>query len=327
MIPFDKLYTWLFKSFNISSETELIQRLVDDGYQEIMIIKRSWIFALLMLWMPLVILILSAISIWIAYDSIDIVAIKYTLITGNILMSMILIISSITYIIHFQKVHSASPIVTDTAALMSNLEQWDRYFRSFFNWSITNQLILVVIIILEIVMIFAYWDKIGDHFWILTVDTFVILLEIFYLRLFRKRMMDLEMDYNIVVLGKIFFVNQSGVLSAVQTIESDKIKTVQSTFPNKIASFFNYGTIAILTEGDSQNMGTMNMYYVTDPDGVVSSIQSLLDEKKEGRKSIPQTKKVIETTEAKTEVQVSVDNKWSKRHSLDTREKIRDVLR
>lgn len=92
------------------------------------------------------------------------------------------------------------------------------------------------------------------------------------------------MDYNVVVLGKIFFVNQSGVLSTVQTIESDKIKTVQSSFPNKLASFFNYGTIAILTEGDSQTMGTMNMYYVTDPDGVVANIQLLLDDSKESRK-------------------------------------------
>lgn len=56
MIPFDKIYSWLFKSFNISGETELIERLVGDGYAEIMIIKRSWIFALFILWIPIVIL-------------------------------------------------------------------------------------------------------------------------------------------------------------------------------------------------------------------------------------------------------------------------------
>jgi len=94
-------------------------------------------------------------------------------------------------------------------------------------------------------------------------------------------MMDLEMDYNIVVPWKIFFVNQSGVLSSIQTIESDKIKTVRSMFPSKIASFFNYGTVDILTEGDTQAMiGTMSMYYVTDPDWVVTNIQSLLDKEK-----------------------------------------------
>jgi hypothetical protein len=80
MIPFDKIYSWLFKSFNISGETELIGRLMKDGYTHMMIIKRSWIFALFLLWIPIVILGLSGVSIWIAYDSIDIVAIKYTLI-------------------------------------------------------------------------------------------------------------------------------------------------------------------------------------------------------------------------------------------------------
>lgn len=59
-----------------------------------------------------------------------------------------------------------------------------------------------------------------------------------------------------------------------------KIKTVQSIFPSKIASFFNYGTINILTEGDSAMIGTMSMYYVTNPDKAVSLIQSLVDEVK-----------------------------------------------
>ena len=134
--------------------------------------------------------------------------------------------------------------------------------------------------------------------------------------------MDLEMDYNVVVPGKVFFVNQSGILSSVQTIESDKIKTVRSSFPSKIASFFNYGTVDVLTEGDTQAMmGTMSMYYVTNPDGVVANIQSLLDEKRAWN-----TLKASENQEAvnqwRTESVVE-----AKKHTLDTREKIRDVLR
>jgi hypothetical protein len=121
MIPFDKIYTWLFKSFNISGETELIERLMKDGYTHMMIIKRSWIFALFLLWIPIVILTLSGVSIWIAYDSIDIVAIKYTLIGGNILMSLILVVSSITYIRHFRRVHGEPVIETDPKKLVEDL--------------------------------------------------------------------------------------------------------------------------------------------------------------------------------------------------------------
>ncbi len=324
MIPFDKIYSWLFKSFNISGETELIERLVRDGFTQIMIIKRSWIFALLMLWIPLVILWLSGVSMWIAYDSIDIPAIKYTLITGNILMSVILIVSSILYISHFRHVHNEPTIETDTTRLTGSLSQGDNYFRSFFNWSITNQFILVLIIIAEIVLLLLYGKKVWEHFWVLATDTFVIIVEIYFLRYFRKRMMDLEMDYNVVVPGKIFFVNQSGVLSAVQTIESDKIKTVQSSFPSKIASFFNYGTINVLTEWDTQAMmGTMSMYYVTNPDGVVANIQTLLDAGKQEAKQPPVT--VVVEKQVPAEL-TKTSTTHTPRHTLDTREKIRAVI-
>ena len=62
-------------------------------------------------------------------------------------------------------------------------------------------------------------------------------------------MMDLEMDYNIVVPGKIIFVNQSGMLSSSQAVEGEKVKTVTAKYPSFISSFFQYGTIEIMTEG------------------------------------------------------------------------------
>lgn len=328
MIPFDRIYSWLFKSFNISWETELIDRLIADWHTEVMIIKRSWIFALLMLWIPIVILWLSWLSIWIAYDSIDIDVIKYTLIVGNILMSLILVVSSLSYISHFRAIHSEARIETDTKRLSESLSQGDDYFRSFFNWSITNQFILAGIIIAEIVLLLLYGKQVGEHFWILATDTLVIILEITFLRYFRKRMMDLEMDYNVVVAGKIFFVNQSGILSTIQTIEGDKIKTVQSSFPSKVASFFNYGTVNVLTEWDTQAMmGTMSMYYVTNPDGVVAQIQSLVDERPHKADTTPIVVPLAPTTQLPQIPTRPIGKKESQRHSLDTREKIRDVLR
>lgn len=149
-----------------------------------------------------------------------------------------------------------------------------------------------------------------------------MIMEMVFLKMYRKRMMDLEMDYNVVVPGKIFFVNQSGVLSSVQSLESDKIKTVRSAFPSKIASFFNYGNVEILTEWDNQAMmGTMSMYYVTDPDGIVTDIQSLLKEwKDEG--NAPTT--IIENQTVVTSDDGDIS---SREHTVDTREKVRDVLR
>lgn len=320
MIPFHIIYSWLFKSFRISGETELIDRLIHEGYRKLMIIKRSWIFALFVLWLPLLILALSGISIYIAYVSISVSYIQYTIMGGNILMGCILIISSWNYIRHFREIQSTAIISENLTELRNNLQKWDGYFIHFFNASITNQVILFGTIIGEIILVILYQKQLWDHFWILTVDTIVMIMEIVFLKMYRKRMMDLEMDYNVIVPWKIYFVNQSGVLSSIQTIESDKIKTVRSSFPSKIASFFNYGTVDVLTEGDTQAMmGTMSMYYVTNPDEIVAGIQSLLDEDEQIQK--PSEKDIPRNTEATTGKPL-----WTKEHSYDTRSKIRDVL-
>ncbi len=319
MIPFHSIYGWLFKSFRIGGETDLVDRLVWEWYARILIVKRSWIYALFVLWLPLTILALSIASISIAVSSIAIPAIQYTIIGGNVLMSMILIISSWSYIRHFREIQSSASISDDTSLLSENLGRWDRYFISFFNWSITTQIILCITILVEIFFMIYLPSRLGQYFWILATDILIIMLEIVFLRMYRKRMMDLEMDYNIIVPGKIYFVNQSGVLSSIQTIESDKIKTVRSSFPSKIASFFDYGTVDILTEGDTQAMmGTMSMYYVTDPDRIVSNIQSLLDTPESERKS----KKSIQIKNQPI-VTAYID---TKNHTLNTKWQVRDIL-
>jgi hypothetical protein len=86
------------------------------------------------------------------------------------------------------------------------------------------------------------------------------------------------MDYNIVIPGKIMFVNQSGMLSSVNTVEWDKVKSVSARYSGWIGSFFNFGTIEIMTEWDNQSMtGTMPMYYVTAPNETGRLIQSMLN--------------------------------------------------
>jgi len=328
MIPFHRIYSWLFKSFRISGETELIERLITDGYSKIMIVKRSWIFFLFVIWIPIVILGLSGMSIWIALYSLSIPYIQYTIIGWNILMSTIFIVSTFNYIRHFREIQSSAIVSENTEELKKDLSRGDTYFIRFFNASITNQFILFTTLVTELFLVFIFREQLWDHFWVLTTDTLIIIWEIIFLKMFRKRMMDLEMDYNVVVPWKIYFVNQSGVLSSIQTIESDKIKTVRSAFPSKIASFFNYGTVDILTEWDTQAMmGTMSMYYVTDPDWVVANIQSLLDEDKGKSGETRREANIKNQDTSKTTSLVKENMESSRRHTVDTRERIRDVLR
>lgn len=94
--------------------------------------------------------------------------------------------------------------------------------------------------------------------------------------MFRAKMINLEMDFNIVVPGRLFTINQTGILSNTQTLDGDKVKTVRATFPNKIASFFNYGNIDILTEGDEGTLGAITLYYVTSPKDIASDMENML---------------------------------------------------
>ncbi len=337
MIPFHLIYSWLFKSFSISEETEIVDRLIKQWYDRIMFIKRSWIYILFTLWIPLVIILLSGASIWIAYDSIEIWAIKYTIIVGNILMSTILLVSSFSYILHFRAINRKSELIQDIHTIKKHLGEWDEYFITFFNWSLTNQWLVSGILVAEIILMFVYKKHLGEHFWLLTADTLVILIEIYFLKRFRKHMIDLEMDFSIVIPGKIMFVNQSGILSQTQTIESDKIKTINSSFPNAIASFFNFGNIDVLTEGDRGMLWAMTMYYVTNPNTVVTSIQQLLDEKKairskneeeEGKPKKSPAQNIAKANAASPQKTQQIPNQdYCSLHTMDTRCKVRDILR
>lgn len=338
MIPFHRLYSWLFKSFFIGEETRLVDRLIKQGYDKIMIIKRSWIFILYIFWIPLLLLMLSGASIWIAYIYIEVEMIKWTIIIGNFLMSTILLTSSLVYIRHFRRVHAnTDEIIDDLESIKADLKQGDKYFITFFNWSITNQCLLVGIFFLELVLVFTHRARLDEHVLVVMADFIIILIEMYYLQYYRKRMMDLEMDFNVVVQGKIFFVNQTGVLSNTQTIESDKIKTIRSNFPNKFASFFNFGNIDILTEGDTGMLGALTMYYVTNPTKVVNSIQTLLGEER----SMPPKKREALHQAHDTKINETIINITStdpisgngakqdvtSLHAMDTRGKIRDILR
>jgi hypothetical protein len=67
-------------------------------------------------------------------------------------------------------------------------------------------------------------------------------------------------------------------------------------------------------------MGTMSMYYVTNPDGVVSRLHNLLDD--DGH-----TVERVEVVNPQKTVTIHTQPIGTKAHTMDTRGKVRDVLR
>lgn len=246
MIPFHKLYSLIFKSFDLQSETNTIKHLITDGVSRVLIIKRSWIYALALIITPILILLIAIgnISTTIIYhkDSIT----QYSIIIGVGFSIIFFMFSVWNYIIHFRQIYKTPRVRTDFDGLLSELESGDRYFIRFFDQTVLNQVVLIGLIVWSG---FSYLAHIRESWsMIIWIDVLLLFIQWILLGRYRKSMMDLEMDYNIVIPGKIMFVNQSGMLSSVSTIESDKVKTVSAKYSGWIGSFFNFGTIEIMTE-------------------------------------------------------------------------------
>ncbi len=86
-----------------------------------------------------------------------------------------------------------------------------------------------------------------------------------------------EMDFKVIVPGQILFYNQLWVFSDSQSMNADKIKTINSKHAGIFGSFINYGNVIILTEWDQDKNGQMAMDYVGSPLDTVNEIQRVLE--------------------------------------------------
>ena len=61
-----------------------------------------------------------------------------------------------------------------------------------------------------------------------------------------------------------------------EAVEGEKVKTVTAKYPSWISSFFQYGTVEIMTEWGESNLWTTSMYYVPHPTETAQYIQTML---------------------------------------------------
>lgn len=332
MLPFHKIYSAIFKSFDLKSETNTIKSLIHDGVSRVLIIKRSWIYALSLIWLPLFIFVIAIANIAIALVYHKELITQYSIVLGVGFSILFFIFSVWNYISHFRQIYKTPKVRTDYDILLTELELWDKYFIRFFNQTLFNQLVLIVLIIWWGVSYLSFMKESWSM--VIWVDILLLFLQWILLGRYRKRMMDLEMDYNIVIPGKIMFVNQSGMLSSVNTIEWDKVKTVWAKYGGWIGSFFNFGTIEIMTEGDNMSMtGTMPMYYVTAPNETGRLIQSMLNREATEEPLIPIAPTLPADNISSTQVpqETPEESVWEKigpkEVTYDVKWIVRDVLR
>lgn len=274
MLNFKAIYEFLFKSFVVGRDVEMVQQLYESGHESLLIIKRSWLYGLASALWLIPLLALGIINVYLILEHFQFTYFGILLAFFVILNIIWTVYASIRYIFDFRDTYGEHLRSVHATDLLGKLSFADISFTRCFNQLLTNFLIFLIVIVTYFVHIFFIATSFEILFALL--DVFCILLQLYFIRRFVHLIIDLEMDFNLVVKGRMIFVNQHGIFSNINTIESDKIKTIRSSYPSFLSSFFHFGTIEVLTEGDQDLLGHNIIEYVSRPEEAVEEINNLL---------------------------------------------------
>lgn len=246
MFNFRKVYEFLFSSFRINRDTELAESLSVDGVRFVAIVKRAWIYGVFSALILIPVVAITGMNVFLlgkhfSWSTTGIVV--ATLLGMNVAYT---VISSIRFLFEYRNSRKNSIGTVDIELLKMDLEKDDTIFSALFNQLQTNLFFFIGIVIFYIFHV-AIISGFSTGIWA-AIDIMFIGLQLFLLSKFILNMMNLEMDFMIAIPGRLYVINQKGMYAEVQTLDSEKIKTVKSSYPNFIASFFGYGNVEVLTE-------------------------------------------------------------------------------
>ena len=284
-INFRSVFEFLFKSFDISWDTKLIEKLEKDWVRFLMMMKRHWIYALLSSWRVLVVIVIAFVNIYLLalspwkHDYISYVI--AVLLAINVVYWVFIII---IYIKNYYKVLWVKPYIEDIYSCIKKSKLSDEIFTNFFNQTL---FLLFMLVLIAVFIIFSWVTVlIADlssskswsiSFWIWILNWFLMLIQIWFFYNYLAKMINIEMDFRIIVAWKIHLFNQKWVFGDTQTMNSDKIKTINTKYTSFFGSFFNFGDIIVLSEWDQQNNWEMIFDYIGHPKETVKEMQKVLD--------------------------------------------------
>ncbi len=93
-----------------------------------------------------------------------------------------------------------------------------------------------------------------------------------------KKYFDYKMDFCVITPQEITAYNQSGILNRnSKTIDADKIKSDTEECSGFIKSFFNFGNIRFLSEGDTAEGWDITLNFVHDPIETKNKVRNLIE--------------------------------------------------
>lgn len=279
IINFRRAIEAIFKSFDVAWDTKLIQKLESDWVRFLIVLKRHWVYALFASWR-----VVWVFLVWIINAYLLLIANKGHDIYSTIIWILLIINISywiyvvIVYIRSFIKINWSKPYIEDIYSAIKKSKDSDDVFSDFLNQTIFLLIFLLIIVVFSVTTaITAALTNFDQQVWAWFVNAFLLLIQCGLFIWFLGKMINIEMDYQLVIPWKIFFADQVWLYGTSKTMNSQKIKTINTKYKWLLNSLFNYWDIIVLSEWDKENNWEMSMDYVWAPVKTVEQINKVVN--------------------------------------------------
>lgn len=276
MIPkFHKLYLKIFSSLDFDVEKKLLLELQEEWVDRFLPIKRSWIYALKLSFIAILGIILMLLNAYIGINYFESFFATIILPVSYIIISILLFFDTFWYMFSYRKTHKNIGISTDTQLLIEKNDIVNKNFIKFFNISVLVSCFLILILIETLIFLLFFYA--GDQIWLKGLELAINIFAGFIVMKHRRLSMNLELDFWLAVPGKVYIIDQTGLLSSKQSIVAVNIKTVEGVYKNMLGSILWYGDIKFFLEGNIPDQKwVITLDYISNPRKTVDLINKTL---------------------------------------------------
>lgn len=319
-LNFRKWFEKIFKSFDVAGDTKLIEKLESDWNRFLMLVKRHWIYSILHSWRVFLVIIIWFINVYllvISNQNLDIISIVIAVFLFLSITYWVIVV--LMYIYRFYKIQWSYPYIEDIYSCIKRSKDSDLAFTKFFNQTIFLLVVLFFITLFttvsSIISILSWWAL---SFWFGILNSFLLIFQLTIFYSYLSKMINQEMDFKIIVPWQIIFYNQRWLLWDNQTMNSNKIKTMNSSYRWLLGSFFNYWDIVVLSEWDQKDNWEMTMDYIWFPSKTLKEMEKVLN------KDFESMEKDVNVLLKKFKSEIWIDNIDNDENKLKLREYVRN---
>ena len=276
MIPkFHTLYLKIFNSLDFDVEKKLLLEMKQEWVEKFLPIKRSWIYALKLSLIALLGILFMLINAYIGINYFESFFARVVLPASYIIISILLFVDTFWYMFSYRKTHKNISISTDTDLMIQKNDIVNKNFIKFFNISVLVSCFLVLILFETLLFLIFFYS--GDQIMLKALELGINIFAGFIVMKHRRLSMNLELDFWLAVPGKVYIIDQTGLLSSKQSIVAVNIKTVEWVYKNILWSILWYWDVKFFLEGNIPDQKwVITLDYISNPRKTVDLINKTL---------------------------------------------------